>query len=205
MQPITDRIMMLLLMVLMSWLLIACSAYTAQLIDRDVGHWYPYNFRIDGEIYQVRIPPRGMIIIKPIADITTSAVDDYLIAASFGYDYGRGSYDDIAQFGVDIGISKIDDGISCHAGESRFGECILKDSKVSLNGHVNQYESLGALQWFHESDIQRPWDAYSIMLDRDHYLSVVGTYWRDLAARPGMLADRRRLLEEIVSTVEITN
>jgi hypothetical protein len=121
------------------------------------------------------------------------------------YTVPRITYDDIAQFEVDIGISRLDDGILCHPNKSKFGECILKDSKVSQGGHVNQYESLGALQWFHEMDIQRPWDAYSIMLDRNHYLSIVGTYWRDLAARPDRLADRRRLLEEIVSTVEVIN
>ena len=205
MQPITDRTKMFVLMVLASVMMTACSTYTAQRIDRDVSHWHPYEFRIHGSIYQVKIPPDGMIITKPMTDVTTSDIDDYMIAASFGYDYGRGTYDDIAQFKVDIGISKINGGISCHTGKFRFGECILKDSDDSINGHVNQYKSLGALQWFHESDIQRPWDAYSIMLDRDHYLSIVGFYWRDLAARPDMLTDRRRLLEEIVSTVDIIN
>lgn len=192
-------------MVFVSVIMTACSAYTAQRIDRDVAHWHPYEFRIDGKIYQIRIPPKGMIIKHPVTDITTSDIDDYFVAAWFGYDYGRGSYDDIAQFGVDVGISRINDGISCHTGKSRFGECVLKDSKVSINGHANQYEILGNMQWFHESDVERPWDAYSIMLDRDHYLSIIGTYWRDLAARPDMLADRRRLLREIVSTVEIIN
>ena len=194
MSPITDRMMMLVFAAMVSVMITACSAYTAQLVDRDVTRWHPYEFRIDGKIYRIRLPPNGLIIKQPIADIATKDIDDYLVAAGFGYDFGRGSYDDIAQFEVDVGISRINDGLSCHAVESRFGECILMDSyssKAAIHGHINQYESPGALRWFHETDIRTPWDAYSIMLDRRHYLSIVGTYWRDLAARPDKLEDRR--------------
>ena len=192
-------------MVLMPWLLIACSAYTAQLIDRDVGHWYPFDFSIDGKIYQVRLPPKGMIIKKPVTNIMTSDVDDYIIAASFGYDYGRGSYNDIAQVDVGILLSRIGDGISCDSRENHFGDCILKNTKGSTENYTINYTNLGAFQWFHESDSHPSWESYSIMINDRYYLRISGNYWRDLAARPDMLADRKKLLKEIVSTVEIIN
>ena len=184
-------------------MLAACSAYLPQQIERDVTQWHPYHIRIDGDVYRIKIPPKGLIINKPVTDISAGSVDDYLIAASFGFDYGRGTYNDIAQFEVSVSVSRIDDGVSCNSDRARFGDCILQDAKASRVGNINQYKKLGSLLWFHESDIQTPWDAYSVMLGEHHYLTIEGHYWRDLVARPGMLADRRKLVEEIVSTVRI--
>jgi hypothetical protein len=202
MRPFTDYFPVLILMVLVPGVLAACSAYSPQQIERDVTQWYPYHFWIDDVQYRIRIPPGAMIIKQPVPSVSTGSVDDYFIVASFGFDYGRGSYDDIVQAEVSVSVSRIDDGISCAAEEFRFGECILQDAKESTKGNINQYRMLGALQWFHESDVQTPWDAYSILLGKDHYLTVEGHYWRDLAERPDMLADRRRLVEEIVSAVQ---
>jgi len=201
MRHITISLSFTVLFLLTCALLEACSAYSPQQIKRDADQWYPYNFRIDDDLYRIKIPPKGLIIKKPVTYISADSVDDYFIAASFGFDYGRGTYNDIAQVEVSVSISRIDDGISCIGDRTRFGNCILQDAKASTTGNINRYRRLGELQWFHESDIQTPWDAYSIMLGENHYLTIEGHYWRDLVARPGMLADRRKLVEEIVSSV----
>ena len=146
-----------------------------------------------------------MIIKKPITNITTSDIDDYIITASFGYDYGRGTYNDIPQVDVVIVLSRIKDGVSCDPRPNHFGDCILKNTKGSTENYEINYIDLGAFQWFHESDSHPSWESYSIMINDRYYLRISGNYWRDLAARPDMLADRKKLLKEIVSTVDIIN
>jgi len=201
MRPFTSCFLIPVLMLQALVTMTACSAYSPQQIERDADLWYPYHFRIDDAVYSIMIPPQGLIINKPVTDISAGSVDNYFIAASFGFDYGRGTYNDIAQVEVTVSVSRIDDAISCASDQTRFGDCILQDAKASTKGNVNRYRRFGELQWFHESDIQTPWDAYSILLGDKHYLTIEGHYWRDLVARPAMLADRRKLVEEIVSTV----
>ena len=190
---------------LVTGVLAACAAYTPQQIERDVALWYPYHFRIDGVQYRIRIPPGAMIIRHPVTDIDARSVEDYRIAAAFGFDFGRGSYNDIAQVRIRVSVSRIDDGIVCSGQDIGFGECLLLDSRVSVQGNVNEYLELGGLQWFHEAGSHEWWDTYSILLGNDLYLSVEAYYQDDLVERPGMLADRRKLVEEIVGTVQKLN
>jgi len=205
MRPFTNCCTFLLYLALVPGTMVACSAYTPQRIERDIAQWHPYYFRLDDTLYRIQIPPGAMIIKQPVTDVSTDSVDDYFIAAAFGFDFGRGTYNDIAQVELGVSVSRINDGISCVEEESRFGECILQDSKVSVKGNMNQYQTFGLLQWFHESGTRLPWDGYSILVSRDHYLTIEGHYWEDLVERPDMLADRRKLVEEIVRTVQILN
>ncbi len=182
--------------------LAACSAYSPQRLERDESHWYPFHFRIDGNVYRILVPPGGMVIREPVTSIATAAVDDYIIAASFGYDYGAGTYNETAQVKIKVSVSRLDDTIDCENFQASFGECISRDLNSVHSDKVEDYDSLGSFRWFHEYGKILPWDNYSVFVARRHYLTIAGFYSDELAARPDRLADRRKLLERIVATVE---
>lgn len=195
------------LFILATVTLAACATYSPQRIERDAGKWHPYTFHIDGYAYRIRVPPRGLIIKKPVTDLTLSSIDKYFIAATFGYDYGRGSYDDLAQLNLRVSVSRIMDGVGCNTKGPEYGDCIILSSLslISANEQTYQYESLGRLRWFHQYGKQQVWDMYSIMLNQNYYLTVEAYYWDDLTKNTKMLADRRNLVEKIVRTVEKLN
>jgi hypothetical protein len=179
-----------------------CTLWKYQNIDRDVASWNQYTFYIDSTILSVGFPPDSLDITPPVYRIKTAAVDDYFILTTVDYDYGLGSYDDIPQVQLRVSVSRLDDGIVCTKDEMKFGDCIVQDSKVSYSGVDTRYVSYGELNWFHEEAAEG--ETYSFLISENHYLTIEAHYWDDLVKNPAMLADRKGLVRDIVSTVSLS-
>lgn len=179
-----------------------CTLWKFQNIDRDVASWNRNTFYIDGSVLSVSFPPDSLNMKPPTYHIKTAEVDDYFILTTVDYDYGLGSYDDIPQVHLRVSVSRLDDGIVCSEDEMKFGDCILLNAKVPASSIAVQYVSLGKLLWFHREDVE--WESYSYLIGKDHYLSISAYYWRDLVKNPELLADRKALVRNIVSTASIS-
>jgi hypothetical protein len=208
---IGDKIMNYLLILLLALLACSCSKSVKWVPEADSSKWVEYTTSIDKVMLTYKYPGSdgrtGFKYFKPYVD-TSDLIKERHIIFVFGlYDNKQYAHyelkiiiaNHIKKYNQIPGIDEFSqDYVNYFNNEDEKTRAVFDHSIVEING--TKYMNVV----FYNKDGRVRADVYRTPLTKKYYLTISATYKDDLAKDPAWMASRRKIFQEFVEGVRLS-